>query len=124
MDDRQRYDAATAGSQPPFAIVDLAAFRRNAAEPTRKAAGKPIRVASKSLRCRALLDEVLRIRGFKGIMAFTLPEALWLARSRAAAEIRSGTRAAAGHDSRQGARGSAAGVRQGRRHRIGEEDRR
>jgi D-serine deaminase-like pyridoxal phosphate-dependent protein len=81
MDDRQRYDAATATLQPPFAIVDLAAFRRNAADLTRRAAGKPIRVASKSVRCRALLTEVLRIPGFSGIMAFTLPEALWLART-------------------------------------------
>ena len=67
--------------QPPFAIVDLAALRRNAADLARRAAGKPIRVASKSVRCRALLTEVLRSPGFSGIMAFTLPEALWLART-------------------------------------------
>src|SRR6266446_8144496 len=87
MDDRQRYDAATATLQPPFAIVDLAAFRRNAAGLTRRAAGKPIRVASKSVRCRALLTEVLRIPGFSGIMAFTLPEALWLARTNTSDDI-------------------------------------
>ncbi len=87
MDDRRRYDAATAGLQPPFAIVDLAAFRRNAADLTRRAAGKPIRVASKSVRCRALLDQALRLPGFKGIMAFTLPEALWLARTRTSDDI-------------------------------------
>ncbi len=81
MDVRQRYDAATAGLQPPFAIVDLAALRRNAADLARRAAGKPIRVASKSVRCRALLTEVLRSPGFSGIMAFTLPEALGLART-------------------------------------------
>jgi len=87
MDDRQRYDAATAGLQPPFAIVDLTALRRNAADLTRRAAGKPIRVASKSVRCRALLGEVLRMPGFRGIMAFTLPEALWLARTGACDDI-------------------------------------
>ena len=87
MDDRQRYDAATAGLQPPFAIVDLAALRHNAADLTRRAAGKPIRVASKSVRCRALLGEVLRMPGFRGIMAFTLPEALWLARTGACDDI-------------------------------------
>jgi D-serine deaminase-like pyridoxal phosphate-dependent protein len=76
---RERYDAATAGLEPPFAIVDLEAFRANAADLVRRARGKPIRVASKSVRCRALLEQVLATEGFAGIMAFTLPEALWLA---------------------------------------------
>ncbi|RKS76820.1 D-serine deaminase-like pyridoxal phosphate-dependent protein [Actinomadura pelletieri DSM 43383] len=77
---RDRYDTATAGIEAPFAVVDLAALRANAAGLVRRAAGKPIRVASKSVRCRALLAEVLAMDGFAGIMAFTLPEALWLAR--------------------------------------------
>src|SRR5258705_12546432 len=46
---------------------------------TRRAAGKPIRVASKSVRCRAILEQALGTSGFHGILAFTLPEALWLA---------------------------------------------
>ncbi|MFI0447216.1 amino acid deaminase/aldolase [Actinomadura sp. 6N118] len=79
MNLRERYDAATADLEAPFAVVDLQAFRANAADLVRRAAGKPIRVASKSVRCRALLDEVLAMDGFAGIMAFTLPEALWLA---------------------------------------------
>jgi D-serine deaminase-like pyridoxal phosphate-dependent protein len=77
--DRQRYDSATAHLEPPFAVVDLVALRANAAAMTRRAAGKPIRLASKSVRCRALIDRVLRMDGFRGILAFTLPEALWLA---------------------------------------------
>ena len=60
-------------------MVDLAALRANAADMTRRAAGKPIRLASKSVRCRALLEQVLGTGGFHGILAFTLPEALWLA---------------------------------------------
>jgi D-serine deaminase-like pyridoxal phosphate-dependent protein len=76
---RERYDAATARLEPPFAIVDLEAFRTNAADLVRRARGKPIRVASKSVRCRALLEQVLATDGFGGVMAFTLPEALWLA---------------------------------------------
>jgi D-serine deaminase-like pyridoxal phosphate-dependent protein len=76
---RERYDAATAHLDAPFAIVDLDAFRANAAGLVRRARGKPIRVASKSVRCRALLAQVLATEGFAGIMAFTLPEALWLA---------------------------------------------
>src|SRR3712207_8142059 len=45
---------------------------------TRRADGVPIRVASKSVRCRALLDDVLGREGYRGVLAFTLPEALWL----------------------------------------------
>ncbi|TDC09828.1 amino acid deaminase/aldolase [Nonomuraea longispora] len=79
MDARQRYDRATAAIEPPFAILDLAAMRANAAELVRRAAGKPIRVASKSVRSRPLLEHILAMDGFQGVMAFTLPEALWLA---------------------------------------------
>jgi D-serine deaminase-like pyridoxal phosphate-dependent protein len=44
-----------------------------------RAHGKPIRVASKSVRCRSLLDRILtRGDGFRGLMTFTLPETLWL----------------------------------------------
>ena len=38
--------------EPPFAVIDPAAFRSNAADMTRRAAGTPIRLASKSVRCR------------------------------------------------------------------------
>jgi D-serine deaminase-like pyridoxal phosphate-dependent protein len=45
-----------------------------------RAGGKPIRVATKSLRCRALTEEILaRDRGFRGLMTYTLAETLWLA---------------------------------------------
>lgn len=71
--------AATADLQPPFASVDLGALRANAADMVRRAGGKPIRLASKSLRCRSLTADVLALPGFAGILAFTLPEALWLA---------------------------------------------
>ncbi|MFC6594633.1 alanine racemase [Kitasatospora paranensis] len=79
--DRARYDRATAHLDAPLAIVDLAAFDANAADLVRRANGKPIRVASKSVRCRALLERVLAMDGFAGIMSFTLAESLWLARS-------------------------------------------
>ncbi len=45
----------------------------------RRAGGTPIRVASKSVRCRAVLDEVLAVPGFAGVMAYSLREAIWLA---------------------------------------------
>ncbi len=79
--DRARYDRATAHLDAPVAIVDLEAFDDNAADLVRRAAGKPIRVASKSVRCRALLERVLAMDGFAGIMSFTLDESLWLARA-------------------------------------------
>ncbi|WP_255952870.1 amino acid deaminase/aldolase [Streptomyces odontomachi] len=79
--DRARYDRATAHLDAPLAIVDLDAFDANATDLVRRAGGKPIRVASKSVRCRALLERVLGREGFAGIMAFTLAESLWLARS-------------------------------------------
>ncbi|NBE50488.1 amino acid deaminase/aldolase [Streptomyces boluensis] len=72
-------ERATKDLQPPFAVVDLGALRHNAASMRRRAAGKPIRLASKSVRCRALLRSVLELPGYQGILAFTLPEALWLA---------------------------------------------
>ena len=77
--DLARYNAATASLEPPFAVIDLEALRANAAGMIRRAAGKPIRLASKSVRCRALLEQVLGTSGFRGILAFALPEALWLA---------------------------------------------
>ncbi|MFJ2777157.1 alanine racemase [Kitasatospora sp. NPDC087315] len=79
--DRARYDRATAHLDGPVAVVDLAAFDTNAADLVRRAAGKPVRVASKSVRCRALLERVLAMDGFAGVMSFTLAESLWLARS-------------------------------------------
>ncbi|MFB7269471.1 amino acid deaminase/aldolase [Streptomyces sp. NPDC056244] len=79
--DRARYDRATAHLDAPLAIVDLDTFDANADDLVRRAGGKPVRVASKSVRCRALLERVLGREGFAGIMSFTLAESLWLARS-------------------------------------------
>jgi D-serine deaminase-like pyridoxal phosphate-dependent protein len=79
--DRVRYDRATAHLDAPLAVVDLEAFDANADDLVRRAGGKPIRVASKSVRCRALLERVLARDGFAGIMSFTLAESLWLARA-------------------------------------------
>jgi D-serine deaminase-like pyridoxal phosphate-dependent protein len=79
--DRERYDAATSHLEPPLAIIDLAALRANAADLTRRASGKPVRLASKSVRCRAIIEQALGMDGFRGILAYTLPEALWLART-------------------------------------------
>jgi D-serine deaminase-like pyridoxal phosphate-dependent protein len=74
-----RLERATVELDAPFAVVDLDAFWRNAADMERRAAPKSIRLASKSVRCRALQERVLARTGFQGTLAFTLPEALWLA---------------------------------------------
>jgi D-serine deaminase-like pyridoxal phosphate-dependent protein len=76
---RARFDRATADLDPPFAIVDLDAFDANGAALAARAAGKPLRLASKSVRVRPLIDRVLAHAGWHGVMAFTLPEAIWLA---------------------------------------------
>ena len=75
-----RYEQIFAEVEAPFAFVDLDAMAANAAEMLGRAGNKPIRVASKSLRCRTLTERILRSDpGFAGLMTFTLPETLWLA---------------------------------------------
>ncbi|WP_172259979.1 amino acid deaminase/aldolase [Nocardioides sp. zg-1230] len=77
-----RLDTAIAGlpepPSTPIAVVDLDAFDANADDLVRRAGGKPIRVASKSLRVPALIERALAHDGFAGVLAYTLAEALWL----------------------------------------------
>src|SRR5215207_4131839 len=81
MGDFDRFGRLTADLEPPYAVVDLAAYRRNADDLVRRAGGTPIRVASKSVRCRALIRAALDRPGFHGVMSYSLPEALWLVRN-------------------------------------------
>ncbi len=75
-----RYERIFAEVEAPFAFVDLDAMWANAAAMLERAQGKPVRVASKSIRCRALLRAILdRDERFRGLMTYTLPETLWLA---------------------------------------------
>lgn len=74
-----RLSAATGHLPAPVAVIDLDALRHNAMDLLVRAGGLPIRVASKSVRVRSVLDAVLRLPGYRGILAFTLAEALWLA---------------------------------------------
>jgi D-serine deaminase-like pyridoxal phosphate-dependent protein len=79
--DYERLERATEGIEAPFALVDLDAMWWNGDEMLRRAAGKPIRIASKSVRSRPLLETMLaRSAGFHGLLTFTLPETLWLSR--------------------------------------------
>jgi D-serine deaminase-like pyridoxal phosphate-dependent protein len=62
----------------PVLVVDLDAFDANGTDLVRRAAGKPVRVASKSLRVPALLSRALSRPGFAGVLSYSLREALWL----------------------------------------------
>lgn len=75
------WEQATTGLPTPLVAVDLDRFDANADSLVERAGGLPIRVASKSVRCRTLLDRVLSRPGFAGVMAYAVPEALWLAGS-------------------------------------------
>lgn len=62
----------------PVFVVDVDAFDANAVDLVKRATGKPVRVASKSLRVPALIRRALAHDGFRGVLAYTLAEALWL----------------------------------------------
>lgn len=62
----------------PIAVVELDVFDANAADLVRRAGGKPLRVASKSLRVPALIERALATDGFAGVLGYTVAEALWL----------------------------------------------
>ncbi len=77
-----RLNGAVAGHGSPLPtplfVVDLDAFDANARDLVRRAGGKPIRLASKSVRVPALISRVLSQDGFRGVLSYTLREALWL----------------------------------------------
>jgi D-serine deaminase-like pyridoxal phosphate-dependent protein len=74
-----RYEGILEAVSPPFAFVDLDAVRTNAGQMLEQAAGLPIRVASKSVRSVALLRRIFELDpGFRGVLSFTVPEALYL----------------------------------------------
>jgi D-serine deaminase-like pyridoxal phosphate-dependent protein len=74
-----RLTDATSHLAAPVAVIDVDALRHNAMDLLVRSGGIPIRVASKSVRVRGVLDAVLRIPGYRGILSFSLAEALWLA---------------------------------------------
>ena len=76
-----RYAEATAHLDAPFAVLDRHALAANAHDLLRRANGMPIRVASKSVRSVEVLQAVLALPGFAGVLGFTVPEAIHLVRS-------------------------------------------
>jgi D-serine deaminase-like pyridoxal phosphate-dependent protein len=74
------YKAAFAGRALPFAYVDLDLLDRNIRAVLARAAGKRVRVASKSVRSVALLRRILAAApDLQGLMCFTAREAAYLA---------------------------------------------
>lgn len=76
-------EAATADLDAPLAALHLPTLRANLDDLRRRSGGTRIRIASKSVRARGVLEEVLGpgLRGddtVRGIMAYSLSEALWL----------------------------------------------
>ncbi len=79
--DYSRLKNSFASLTPPFAFVDLDALEANARQVISRSGHLPIRIASKSLRCRAILRHLLQYSSrFNGLMCFTVAEALWLSR--------------------------------------------
>jgi len=74
-----RLTHATADLDPPLAVLDVPALDRNVIDLVRRASGKPIRLATKSVRCRWVIEKVLAAQGFSGLMCYSLAEAIWLA---------------------------------------------
>lgn len=73
-----RIDTATRDLPAPLAAVDLEALDANADDLVRRARGVPIRIATKSVRCRDVLARILARPGFAGLMGYSLAEAAWL----------------------------------------------
>lgn len=74
------YREIFAGRTMPFAYVDLDLLAINIAAVARRAGGKPVRVASKSIRSLPLLQRILAANdAMQGVMCFTAAEAVWLA---------------------------------------------
>ncbi|TFC51185.1 amino acid deaminase/aldolase [Cryobacterium sp. TMT1-21] len=71
--------AATAQLETPVAALHLDALRHNTRSLLGRAGGTPIRVATKSIRVRGVIEALLTLPGFQGVLAYTLAEALWLA---------------------------------------------
>lgn len=78
---KARYDDAVRGVPAPLAILDMDAVTANAADLVRRAHGKPVRLATKSLRVRSIIESVVALPGYRGLLAYSLREALFLFRS-------------------------------------------
>lgn len=72
------WSGALDGVSAPTAVIDLAALRANSADLVERAGGVPIRLASKSIRVRGLIQQLLKEDGYAGVLAYSAAEARWL----------------------------------------------
>ncbi len=76
----QSYRDLLGNEAMPFAFVDLDLFDENIRQIQRRAAGKRVRIATKSIRCVPLLERILNAGApFNGIMCYSAREAIFLA---------------------------------------------
>ncbi len=77
--DHAYYEEVFSEVEGPFAFVDLDSMWANADAMLARSGQMPIRIATKSIRARALFRMILeRDDRFRGLMTFTLPETNWL----------------------------------------------
>ena len=80
-DDRlKRYRKALLGRRAPLAWVDLDLLEQNAREMSERLGSKKLRIGTKSVRCRSILDLLLKWNPTnEGCMVLSASEAVWLA---------------------------------------------
>lgn len=78
---------AAAGLDAPVLALDLGALEHNIADLRRRSAGVPIRVASKSVRIRSVIEDVLSRDGYAGVLAYDVAEARWLATAAGVSDV-------------------------------------
>ena len=74
------YKQIFSGKEMPFAFIDIDLLKQNIVQSKLRSGSKNIRIASKSIRCVAVMKYILDMGlPFQGIMAFTALEAIFLA---------------------------------------------
>ncbi|HEX2622759.1 MAG TPA: amino acid deaminase/aldolase, partial [Phototrophicaceae bacterium] len=77
----QKYRTIFHGKPMPFAYVDLDLLDANIQQILKRSQGMPIRVASKSVRCVAILKRIFAANpAFQGVMCYTPSEAVYLSK--------------------------------------------
>jgi D-serine deaminase-like pyridoxal phosphate-dependent protein len=79
MQPYETYRRALADRALPTAFLDRRAFEANVALTSERAGTLPVRPATKSIRCRGVLERLLAEPGFEGLMCYTGAEAADLA---------------------------------------------
>ncbi len=74
------YRSALAGERLPAVVLDLDAFEENRTAVLKRAGDRPVRLGSKSIRVRGVLERLLASdTRYSGLLCFSADEAMWLA---------------------------------------------